>query len=104
MNRLHNVCVNIISSFILALAMKEVKGWKPFHNALQGRSDTERSLRDTFFDIPQFYLLLLYPAYTTLSTTYFNSAVYCFRQLVEYAKQVEQMMAEIWNWKEGDLS
>jgi hypothetical protein len=65
-----------------------------------------------FFDIPKFYLLLLYSACPTPSSTYFNSAVYCFRQLVKcVSKQVEQMLAEIRNWKEeeeeeeeGDLS
>src|ERR671916_3366264 len=55
------------------------KGWKAFHNRLQDRSATERSLRD-FFDILRFYLLLLYPTCQILSATYFNSAIYHFRQ------------------------
>lgn len=62
-----------------------------------------------FFDISKFYLLLLYSACPTPSITYFNFAVYCFRQPVKCVpKQVKQILAEIRNWEEeeeeGDLS
>ncbi len=60
-----------------------------------------------FFDILRFYLLLLYSTYQTLSATYFNSAVYHFRQQswlsVCQASRVEILVVvEIRNWKEEE--
>ncbi len=62
-----------------------------------------------FFDILRFYLLLLlYSTYQTLSATYFNSAVYNFRQQswlsVCQASRVDKILlvVEIRNCKEEE--
>jgi hypothetical protein len=82
-----------IPSFRIAIAMEEAE-WKPFRNALD-RSDRKKF--DDMFDIPRLYIsacsyavqrVRLYPILMSI-------LLYCFRQLVECAKQVEQMMAAI---------
>jgi hypothetical protein len=82
-----------IPSFRIAIAMEEAE-WKPFRNALD-RSDRKKF--DEMLDIPRLYIsacsyavqpVRLYPILMSI-------LLYCFRQLIECAKQVEQMMAAI---------
>jgi hypothetical protein len=90
-----------IPSFRLALEMEKAE-WKPFRNALD-RSDGKKF--DEMFDVPRLYAsacsyavqpIRLYPILMSI-------LLYCFRQLVECAKQVKQMMAVIGIRKEKEV-
>ena len=76
-----------IPSFRIALEM-EKEEWKPFRNALD---KSDRKIFDEMFDIPRLYIsacsyavqpVRLYPILMSI-------LLYCFGQLVEFAKQVE---------------
>jgi hypothetical protein len=79
-----------IPSFRIALEM-EKEEWKPFRNALD---KSDRKIFDEMFDIPRLYIsacsyavqpVRLYPILMSI-------LLYCFRQLLECAKQVEETM------------
>jgi hypothetical protein len=82
-----------IPSFRIALEM-EKEEWKPFRNALD---KSDRKIFDEMFDIPRLYIsacsyavqpVRLYPILMSI-------LLHCFSQLLECAKQVEQMMMTV---------
>ncbi len=79
-----------LPSFRIALAMEKIE-WKPFRNALD---KSDRKQFDEMFDIPRLYIsacsyavqpVRLYPILMSI-------LLYCFKQVVECAKQIEQMI------------
>jgi hypothetical protein len=90
-----------VPSFRIALATEKREWNKPFRNALD-RSDRKKFDDEMMFDIPRSYisacsyaiqLVRLYPILMSILP-------YCYKQLIECAKQVEQIMAAIGIGKE----
>jgi hypothetical protein len=85
-----------VSSFRIAFEMEEKEGNKPFRNALD-RTDRKKSNDELLFDIPRLTSLSLSSSYAIHHPTRFylillmSLLLYCYKQLIEYTKQVEQI-------------
>ena len=97
------------SSFRPALAMEEEEAeWnKPFRNALD-RSDRKKFDDEMLFDIPRLYISQLALLYAIQPVRLYpillmSILLYCYKQLIKCAKQVEQIMVAIGIGKEEEV-
>jgi hypothetical protein len=83
-----------ISSFRIVLAMEEERGWKTFHNTLEG---SDKRKFDEMFDIHRFYLTMLSYALQSvrLYPILISLMLYGYQQLSDCILQVKQMIVKI---------
>lgn len=93
-----------VPSFRIALAMEEREWNKPFRNALD-RSDTKKKFLLRCCLTLLGFTSLSFPSYDIQPVRFYpilltSILLYCYKQLIECAKQVEQIMVAIGIGKE----